>query len=300
MNKTMKQENPNSTAASIGTSQSAPSVSHEATAGLAAGILGTIIGYPLDRVKTQFQLNTAQRPTVLQALQSLVRQGGIYKGVGPPLVSLSILNSLTFPTYSTINRKLDAHPGWDWRHGMAAISVGPVSATISTVENLVKTQVQTHRYTNSWKCVQEIIKSRQLSLFYTGHLINTARESTFLLTYFSLYEGFRYDFVHTAGLAPAWAVPLAGGLSGAAAWFVSFPLDCVRAGVQAQPIDPATNARTMPTGRSWQVLRSLIESKGVLGLYHGVTPSLLRAFLVSGSRFTAYETTLWLLGEHRY
>ena len=37
------------------------------------------------------------------------------------------------------------------------------------------------------------------------------------------------------------------------------------------------------------VARDLVKTRGVAGLYAGVGPSVLRAFLVSGSRFTAYE-----------
>jgi hypothetical protein len=42
-------------------------------------------------------------------------------------------------------------------------------------------------------------------------------------------------------------------------------------------------------------LPQLWRDTGVRGLFRGVTPSVLRAFLVSGSRFTAFETVLELL-----
>ena len=38
-----------------------------------------------------------------------------------------------------------------------------------------------------------------------------------------------------------------------------------------------------------EVLRDLLETKGWRGLYAGVSPSIMRAFLVSASRFSAYE-----------
>jgi hypothetical protein len=46
---------------------------------------------------------------------------------------------------------------------------------------------------------------------------------------------------------------------------------------------------------SLKVLWYLMETKGVKGVYGGVSPSIVRAFLVSGSRFSAYEGALWLL-----
>jgi solute carrier family 25 carnitine/acylcarnitine transporter 20/29 len=73
------------------------------------------------------------------------------------------------------------------------------------------------------------------------------------------------------------------------AWTISFPLDCVRAGVQGQQLH-GIHRKT-----AWQVFLRLIQTKGIKGLYAGVIPSIVRAFLVSGSRFTAYETALWQL-----
>ena len=43
-----------------------------------------------------------------------------------------------------------------------------------------------------------------------------------------------------------------------------------------------------------EILKYLLQSKGFTGLYAGVSPSIARAFLVSGSRFSAYEGALWL------
>ncbi len=42
-------------------------------------------------------------------------------------------------------------------------------------------------------------------------------------------------------------------------------------------------------------LQQLWRTTGVRGLFRGVGPSVLRAFLVSGSRFSAYESVLNLL-----
>jgi len=40
------------------------------------------------------------------------------------------------------------------------------------------------------------------------------------------------------------------------------------------------------------VVRSLLASKGLAGLYSGVLPSITRAFIVSASRFSVYEGVL--------
>ena len=232
---------------------------------------------------------------------SVVRNEGflaLYKGIAPPLISLSILNTLNFTSYSFFRDFYYGTAGWDYRNGLAGITGAPIGALVSTVENLVKTQMQLdnvseRRYTGSLNCVRSLVGAHGVSVLYTGHAINTAREMTFLGTYFFSYEGFREAIIANTNFHAKVAVPVAGGLAGALSWFVSFPLDCVRAGVQGRNLDSGTKVSAV------QVFRELIEERGIRGLYYGVTPSIARAFLVSGSRFSAYEGALWLLrGGH--
>lgn len=265
----------------------------EALGGLSAGIVGTIIGYPLDLVKTRMQTSGNAELGILGVARSIVRNEGflaLYKGIAPPLISLSILNTINFSQYCFFREFYGGTVGWDVRNGLAGSTGAPITATISTVENLVKTQMQldnvsSRKYTGSWNCVQSLVRSHGLPVLYTGHVINTLREATFLGTYFYCYEGLREGIMLL--LPTQVAVPVAGGCAGAISWLVSFPLDCVRAGVQGQNLDAGT--------KSWQVFTNLMKERGIRGLYSGVTPSIVRAFLVSGSRFSAYEGALWLL-----
>ena len=152
--------------------------------------------------------------------------------------------------------------------------------------------------------MKSLIASHGLRSIYTGHFVNTIRETIFLGTYFFVYEGFRemLFFTHKAFLSNLnkddqtpethhkWAIPLSGGLAGSIAWFISFPLDCIRAGVQGQSFNDGKRHKG-----AIEVMMDLMKTKGILGLYSGVTPSIVRAFLVSGSRFSVYEGALWLL-----
>ena len=237
----------------------------------------------------------------------------MYKGMTPPLISLSILNTLNFASYNLVRNKLNAGRGWDIRNGIAAFMTAPIGSSISTVEHMIKTQMQIDnvsekRYRGSFHCLKTLIEEHGLKVIYTGHVINTFREGAFLGTYFYTYEGMRFFLQHkfdpiqqeegVNSKGGAWTVPLAGGLSGAWAWFLTFPLDCVKAGVQGQVLprkgkhlsESNIKATTVPHKLgAFEVLRELLESKGWKGLYSGVSPSIMRAFLVSASRFSAYE-----------
>lgn len=280
------------------------SLAEEAVGGLSAGIIGTVIGFPLDTIKTRMQTQTVSAG-ILKTGNSVVHKEGLlalYKGIIPPLISLSILNTVTFASYSYLQSLLHATRGWDGRNALAGSFCGIAAGTVSTVENLVKTQMQldntrigrqSQQFRGSWDCVRQLTASQGGTILYTGHAVNTIRESVFLSIYFFVYEGFREQLIRSPGNTTGdnkLAIPVAGGCAGAIAWTVSFPLDCVRAGVQGQDFAAGGIRRG-----AWRVFKDLLQQKGVRGLYAGVAPSLIRAFLVSGSRFSAYEGALWLL-----
>ena len=85
------------------------------------------------------------------------------------------------------------------------------------------------------------------------------------------------------------------GLSGALAWFSSFPLDVVKSNVQGQPISSILSKTNRV--RSLDVIGARWKAKGFAGFYSGLGPSVTRAFIVSSTRFSAYEFMLQLLNK---
>ena len=296
-----------------------------------------------------------QRPTqnLFQVGYNIFKKEGVtslYKGMTPPLISLTILNTMTFTSYNYIRiTYFNAKRGFDIRNFMAGFTIAPMASIISTVEHLVKTQMQLDnirttekqisstnttnttgttnnkpRFRNSFHCVKTLIKEHgTIRILYLGHGVNTLREGVFIGTYFYTYEGMRILLDQTFGAgagryntnnddcndrdatatatAAAWTIPFAGGLSGAWAWFVSFPLDCVKAGVQGQSLSSLSSSSLASSSSSSQrfkgmkaVFHELIKTKGWKGLYAGITPSIMRAFIVSSTRFTAYEMVVKL------
>lgn len=147
-------------------------------------------------------------------------------------------------------------------------------------------------FEGSFHCIRTLVQRHGPLVVYTGTGINMLREATFLGNYFYVYEGLREFLIAQNWLQVQVAVPVAGGFSGALAWFISFPLDCIRAGVQGQ---------TLPAQKpGLQICKELLRDRGIRGLYSGASASVTRAFLVSGSRFSAYEFALFLLRGGRH
>ena len=115
----------------------------EALGGLAAGIVGTVLGFPLDLVKTRMQTGTASGG-MIGATRHIVKTEGLrslYKGITPPLISLSIVNTASFTSYSYFRRMIGGQNGWDVKNAWAGMLGAPLFGLITTPEGFLKTQV---------------------------------------------------------------------------------------------------------------------------------------------------------------
>ena len=263
-------------------------------------------------MQTQVVGHDQPRMTIPRVARLIYSEGGLigfYRGIAAPLLSLVVLNTMTFSSYSSFKETLGVSRdtkvfGWkeNIRVAAAAAIVGPISALISTPFEMVKTRMQLNMkagiLTNGSIQVETVsrsslvqafhlVKAHGVSILYVGHGVNTVREMAFLATYFTVYENMKSSFLPF--LSPSFAVPFAGGLSGAMGWFVTFPLDCVKANIQGGQLPRDTSRSAI------RVASDLLKARGILGLYAGLMPSIARAFLVSSSRFSAYELTMWLL-----
>jgi hypothetical protein len=260
-------------------------------------------------IKTRMQAQIGAQMNIKRAAQMIHSEGGVlafYRGLASPLLSLVILNTMTFSMYASFKERSGVPKDTlvfgfkeNIRVAMSGALIGPIAACISTPFEFVKTQMQLNIKAASFSSapvsrssVMQAYRLTQqhnsLRILYTGHGINTAREILFISTYFTVYENLKAFF--TSVLTPNLAVPLAGGCSGATGWFISFPLDCIKANIQGIRYKPGDVAST-----ALDVGRNLLKTRGFLGLYAGLMPSIARAFLVSSSRFSAYELTIWML-----
>lgn len=278
-------------------------ISKETIGGAFAGVVGTILGFPLDTIKTRMQFT--QEGSMMRASKRIfLEDGGIsgfYRGVASPLIALTVLNTVNFSSYGyfrgIFSVPKDLSRGrFEYRVTLSAMMVGPIASAISTPFEMVKTQMQLQRLTaavghkNSIRCAQTIISSHGINGLYRGHVVNTWREVVFLGTYFTVYEHIKSTMVTT--IPSSLSIPISGGVSGALGWFVSFPLDCIKANIQGRELSSKNIDSSI-----LKVGASLINQKGIGGLYAGVAPSIVRAFIVSSSRFSAYEFVCWVLEE---
>ena len=231
-----------------------PAALDEAVAGAAAGVAGCLLGFPLDTVKTRLQTQSqGSARSVGSVIRSIAQKEGakgFYRGFTSPLLSMTVLNTLSFRSWNA-GRELCGLPhapapsdlappaGSATQRFVAGALVAPGVTLLSTPFELVKVQLQldkAKRFEGAWHAARAVVAQGGVRALWLGAPVNLVREGLFLGVYFWLYEESRWHLTH-AGVAPGLAVPVAGGLSGAAAWVVSFPLDSIKNNVQGQKLE---------------------------------------------------------------
>lgn len=123
------------------------------TISLASGVTGTVIGYPLDLIKTRLQVSNAsdyKQASFFRTTASIWRTEGargFFKGLMTPLVSFSVISSICFPCYTYFRVQAGAEKGWDIKNAAAGFACAPVTLPISTMDSLVR--VSFHTYLHS-------------------------------------------------------------------------------------------------------------------------------------------------------
>jgi solute carrier family 25 carnitine/acylcarnitine transporter 20/29 len=134
----------------------------EAAAGAAAGVAGTVLGYPLDTVKARLQVGRSSAGALACVRKIAAQDGmrGFYRGIAAPLLSMTFLNTMCFQSYAysrtlvglppvvppSERRRGDGAPaaarGSVAQRFAAGALVAPLVTVASTPFELVKVQLQ--------------------------------------------------------------------------------------------------------------------------------------------------------------
>ena len=282
------------------------SLVHEIIASTGAGCASTILGHPLDTIKTHLQSSHHQVSTLKVARRLGIN--GLFRGIAPPLGNAIVMNTIMFSVFDHVKHwtnsltNSESPSSSSFSSSMVAgIVSGFATACVSTPTDRIKilaqlsgpttnnrNQSSTKQFntkTNSWTIFTKLIQSRSgISTLYHGHMINLGREGVFTMIYLGLYDQ----------LSPQtyWQIALTSSCTGALAWIGSYPLDTIKTIIQSQ-----TNRDNKNNNQNWTVrhaIRHLIKigNGGISAFYKGCATSTSRAVLVTSSRMIVYESVL--------
>ena len=223
-----------------------------------AGIVQTIVGHPLDTIKTRIQIDNNNINNTLNNIYKNENILLLYKGSIMPLVGTSILNSFLFTYHYNLNKKIN-------NHYLTGIFTGCVSGIILSPLELIKCNLQNNRE-KKYSKIKEIIKKIKLKeiKLQNGLLLSIIRDSIGLSIYFGSYEKLQERNKNPL---------LNGGIAGSLSWLYSYPIDVLKTKKQILN-DNLYN----------------IVKKMKLNMYlNGLSVVLCRGFIVNGCVFYTYE-----------
>ena len=90
---------------------------HDLICGSFAGLVYCVTGHPLDSVKVRMQTGTLTLQACIRSTYYKEGCRGFYKGIGPPLITVPVVNSIVFASYELCKRMLGVRSNEDLTFG---------------------------------------------------------------------------------------------------------------------------------------------------------------------------------------
>ena len=199
-------------------------------AGLTSGIVQTIIGHPLDTMKTWSQTN--------YKINNSYSLKNLYRGVKYPIISTSFISALTFGVYKNVYDKTN-------NQYIAGFTAGSIGGIFITPLELLKVSAQ-----------ENINHGNNM---FRGLIPTLLREIPAFTIYFSTYHNLREYNIN---------VLLSGGIAGLSSWLLTYPLDTIKTRIQtnkAKSIRDAIKIGGLWKGFRYCAVRSMLVNS--IGFY---------------------------------
>jgi solute carrier family 25 carnitine/acylcarnitine transporter 20/29 len=220
------------------------------------GCVQTIIGYPLDTLKTNLQSTISRDNSILRENKiSIKKTMSLFKGVKYPLVLNIACQNIFFSSYHYIDYKLQ-------NPFISGLLSGSIIGLISNPFEYYKVCAQNNIINNNKYSRQNILKSFTCGLKQTL-LRESISSGIYFYTYFKMTENNYHPFI-------------SGGISGVNSWLITFPIDTYKTRIQSGKKINETMISFLKNKNTWS----------------GLGYCLSRAFLVNSVSFYLYDKIL--------
>ncbi|KAK8511515.1 hypothetical protein V6N12_038118 [Hibiscus sabdariffa] len=295
-----------------------------ATAGAVAGFTTVAAMYPLDIVRTRFQVNDGRVtnfPTyknTAHAIFTITRlEGlrGLYAGFLPAVLGSTVSWGLYFFFYGRAKERYSRNREEKLSPGLHLASAAEAGALVSLCTNpiwLIKTRLQLQNtlnqnrpYAGIYDALRTILREEGWTALYKGLGPGLLMQVSHGAIQFTAYEELRRRMVDykarkqksesASNLLNSFDYAVLGGSSKIAAILITYPFQVIRTRTWQRPSDEGI-PRYM---NSWHVVKETTRFEGVRGFYRGITANLLKNVPASSITFIVYENVLKLLRPTR-
>lgn len=236
--------------------------------GIMNAISITLIGHPIDTMKTMLQSNVHKN-----VFDCMKNEGfkGLYRGMSPTLVSHLLKRPIQFP----INDYLKDNFGLG-RYTAGFIAGGSMSI-IGTPLQVIKVNCQvskTNEYKNAFDFIPKYYQINGLKGFYKGFKITLTKDVLFGGSFLGTYDLIKSNLPNHKGV-----IFVSGALAHCATWSVLIPVDNIKTKVQKSKTPLAIS----------EAVKTTIKTEGIKGLWKGILPACARTIPVTGFSMIVYE-----------
>ncbi|XP_065902820.1 mitochondrial carnitine/acylcarnitine carrier protein-like [Dysidea avara] len=279
-------------------------------AGGIGGMVEVTVGHPLDTVKVRLQAMPPPLPgqpavftNMFQCIRSTLHNEGVrglYRGLLSPLAAITPMCAVYFLGYST-GKKLQMKNSDDIlslrQHFVAGMMGGvyscPMCAPVERVKCVMQIQREsklTSKYSSSWDCARQLYRQGGVATLYRGTIATLLRDAPASGINFLTYEWFLRVLTPEGkchhDLNPMKTMA-AGGFAGVFCHASTVPMDTIKSRYQTAPDGVYSGALS--------VAKEMIKEEGLLRIFRGATPILIRSFPANAGCFLGYETAIKLM-----
>ncbi|CAH2063379.1 unnamed protein product, partial [Iphiclides podalirius] len=274
------------------------------TAGSLGGVAVVYVGQPLDTVKVKMQTFPHLYKGMYDCLKQTLKNDGIvrglYAGTTPAIMANVAENSVLFAAYGYCQKFVCHVTGTESAEQLTTMgnaTAGFLAAFFSSFTlcpaELIKCQLQAMREVNvqgsqsairvtPFQLSQQIFRRYGIQGLFRGLVPTIMREMPGYFFFFGGYEGTR-ELLAKSGQSKEdigfFKTMVAGAVGGCVLWTVIFPTDVIKSRVQI------SNEKQ----KFLTVGYEIVKKEGVLALYNGLKPTLIRTIPATATLFVVYE-----------
>ncbi|XP_017869293.1 PREDICTED: mitochondrial ornithine transporter 1 [Drosophila arizonae] len=275
-------------------------------AGSLGGAAQVYVSQPLDTVKVKLQTFPEAYKGMLDCFFSTYRKDGVMRGLyagSLPAVFANVAeNSVLFAAYGGCQKFVTYVVDKELTSELTTTEnacAGSLAACFSTLTlcptELIKCKLQALRemkhfveptadIRTPWTLTRYIWRTEGIRGFYRGLGSTFVREMPGYFFFFGSYEGTR-ELLRSKDQTKDEIGPvrtmIAGATGGVCLWTSTFPADVIKSRIQVKNLNEGM----------FTVGADIVKREGVLALYRGLLPSVLRTIPATATLFVVYEYT---------
>jgi len=274
-------------------------------AGGIAGAASRTATAPIERLKILFQIqsmnsNFNQYTGVMQSFIKMFKEEGLYgffKGNGTNVIRIAPYSAVQFVAFeqfkiNTAKYLVNYQEVLLLSGGLAGITALILTYPLDLVRTRLTVQTTDTKYKGIMHTFKTVIKEEGIIGLYKGVLTSALGIAPYVAINFTTYENLKnyvrkysYDFGVVASLA-------CGGVAGATAQTITYPIDLLRRRMQLQGVGGTQALYSGPIDAAIKI----VKKEGVVGLYRGMIPCYLKVIPSIAISFCTYEIVRKYLG----